>query len=45
MSEKDLDMEKEGVFTGSYAVNPVNGEKVPVYAGNFVLFRINETGD
>ncbi len=34
--EMDL-MEKDGVFTGSYAVNPVNGEKVPVYAGNFVV--------
>ncbi len=30
-------LEKEGAFTGSYAVNPANGEKVPVYAGNFVL--------
>lgn len=38
VSEKDMaDMEKEGVFTGSYAVNPVNGEKVPIYAGNFVV--------
>jgi leucyl-tRNA synthetase len=38
VSEKELEnMEKEGVFTGSYAVNPVNGEKVPVWAGNFVL--------
>jgi leucyl-tRNA synthetase len=38
VSEKDLgDMEKEGVFTGSYAINPANGEKVPVYAGNFVV--------
>ena len=38
VSEKDLeDMEKEGVFTGSYATNPINNEKVPVYAGNFVL--------
>ena len=37
-SGKDAEeLEKEGVFTGSYAVNPVNGEKVPVYAGNFVL--------
>jgi len=35
---KDLeDLEKEGVFTGSYAINPVNGEQIPVYAGNFVL--------
>ncbi len=38
VSEKGLaDMEKEGVFTGSYAINPVNGEKVPIYAGNFVV--------
>lgn len=37
-SEKDLgELEKEGVFTGSYAINPVTKEKVPVYAGNFVL--------
>jgi leucyl-tRNA synthetase len=31
------ELEKEGVFIGSYAVNPINGEKVPVYAGNFVI--------
>ncbi len=38
VSEKELaDMEKEGVFTGSYAINPINGDKVPVYAGNFVV--------
>jgi len=37
-SEKDLgDLEKEGVFTGSYAINPINNERVPVYAGNFVV--------
>ncbi|MCK4996835.1 leucine--tRNA ligase [Candidatus Pacearchaeota archaeon] len=38
ISEKELaDMEKLGVFTGSYAINPANGEKIPVYAGNFVV--------
>ncbi len=38
VSEKDMaDLEKEGVFTGSYAINPANGEKVPIYAGNFVV--------
>ncbi len=38
VSEKELEtLEKEGVFTGSYAINPINGEKVPVYAGNFVV--------
>ncbi|MBS3139237.1 leucine--tRNA ligase, partial [Candidatus Woesearchaeota archaeon] len=36
--QEDMDiMEKEGVFTGSYAVNPMTKEKVPVYAGNFVV--------
>lgn len=38
IKEEDIDtMEKEGVFTGSYAVHPLTKEKVPVYAGNFVL--------
>ncbi len=38
VSEKELEsLEKEGVFTGSYAINPLNNEKIPVYAGNFVL--------
>ena len=38
VSEKDqTDLEKEGVFTGSYAVNPINKEKVPIYTGNFVV--------
>jgi len=38
VKEEDIDqLEKEGVFTGSYAINPINNEKVPVYAGNFVL--------
>lgn len=29
--------EKRGAFTGSYAVNPLNDEKIPIYAGNFIL--------
>ncbi|MDD5331403.1 MAG: leucine--tRNA ligase [Candidatus Nanoarchaeia archaeon] len=38
VSEKELEaLEKEGVFTGSYAINPFTGEKVPVWIGNFVL--------
>ncbi|MBU1136722.1 MAG: leucine--tRNA ligase [Nanoarchaeota archaeon] len=37
-SEKDLEeLDKEGVFTGSFAINPVTNEKIPVWAGNFVL--------
>jgi leucyl-tRNA synthetase len=35
----DEKQEKEGVFTGAYAVNPLNGEKVPVWVGNFVLME------
>ena len=31
------DKEKTGVFTGSYAINPINGKKVPVYLADYVL--------
>jgi leucyl-tRNA synthetase len=30
-------VDKEGVFTGHHATNPFNGERVPVWVGNFVL--------
>ncbi len=29
--------EKTGVFTGGYAINPVNGEKVPIWVADYVL--------
>lgn len=29
--------EKSGVFTGSYAINPINGEKIPIYIADYVL--------
>lgn len=29
--------EKTGVFTGSYAINPVNGNKIPIWAADYVL--------
>ncbi|MGB8474572.1 MAG: leucine--tRNA ligase [Candidatus Acidiferrum sp.] len=32
-------MEKEGFFTGRYAINPFNSEKVPIWVGNFVLME------
>ena len=31
------DKDKTGVFTGAYAVNPMNGEKVPVWISDYVL--------
>ena len=37
-SDRDLaQQEKEGVFTGSYCLNPVTGRKMPIYLANFVL--------
>ncbi|RJR30334.1 MAG: leucine--tRNA ligase [Desulfobacteraceae bacterium] len=29
---------KEGLFTGRYCINPVTGEKIPIFVANFVLF-------
>ena len=29
--------EKEGIFTGAYAVNPMNGDKIPIWIANYVL--------
>ncbi len=34
-----IDLEKEGVFTGRYAVNPVNEEKIPIWIANYVLME------
>ena len=31
--------EKKGMFTGVYAINPFNGEKVPVWVTNYVLYE------
>ena len=37
LERTSLDKEKTGVFTGAYAVNPVNDEKVPVWIADYVL--------
>ncbi|MGV8140936.1 MAG: class I tRNA ligase family protein [Candidatus Woesearchaeota archaeon] len=37
LAEDNDFLEKSGVFTGLYAINPLNNEKVPIYAGNFVV--------
>ncbi len=29
--------EKTGVFTGAYAINPINGRRIPIYAADYVL--------
>ena len=33
------DYEKEGVFTGAYCMNPLTGERMPIYVANFVLME------
>lgn len=37
LERTDLAKDKSGVFTGRYAFNPVNGEKVPVWVADYVL--------
>ena len=37
LDRTELAKEKTGVFTGGTAINPVNGEKVPVWVADYVL--------
>jgi leucyl-tRNA synthetase len=35
--ERQADKEKSGVFTGAYAINPINGAKIPIWIADYVL--------
>ena len=37
LERTDLNKDKTGEFTGAYAINPVNGNKIPVYISDYVL--------
>jgi leucyl-tRNA synthetase len=37
LERTDLAKEKTGVFTGSYAINPVNDERIPIWISDYVL--------
>jgi leucyl-tRNA synthetase len=37
LERTELAKEKSGVFTGAYAINPVNGEKIPIWIADYVL--------
>jgi len=37
LERTDLAKEKTGVFTGAYAINPVNGAKLPIWVADYVL--------
>ena len=38
VERQETDREKTGVFTGAYAINPVNNEKIPVWIADYVLY-------
>src|SRR5574341_1433162 len=37
LQRQELDKEKTGVFTGGYAINPVNGARLPIWLADYVL--------
>lgn len=37
LERTELNKEKTGVFTGGYAINPVNGKKIPIWIADYVL--------
>ncbi|MEP2777605.1 MAG: leucine--tRNA ligase [Luteolibacter sp.] len=37
LDRTDLNKDKSGVFTGAYAINPVNGEEIPVWIADYVM--------
>ena len=37
LQRQELDKEKTGVFTGGYAINPVNHERLPIWIADYVL--------
>lgn len=39
LSRTSSETEKEGIFTGAYVINPFNGELVPIWVANYVLYE------
>ncbi|MDK8134772.1 leucine--tRNA ligase [Lactobacillus iners] len=37
LERTDLNKDKTGVFTGAYAINPINGDRVPIWISDYVL--------
>ena len=37
MQRTELNKDKSGTFTGSYAINPINNKKIPIWVGDYVL--------
>ena len=39
IERSSAEVEKEGIFTGKYIINPINNEKIPLWLGNYVLLE------
>ncbi|MCM8761265.1 MAG: leucine--tRNA ligase [Candidatus Omnitrophica bacterium] len=39
IARSDAKVEKEGIFTGRYVINPVNGNRIPIYVANYILME------
>jgi len=39
LERTDLNKEKSGVFIGAYAINPANGQKIPIWIADYVLIN------
>jgi len=39
ITRTQMDVEKEGVFTGKFVINPVNNEKIPIWIANYILME------
>jgi len=39
IQRKSLDKEKTGVFTGNYAINPINGDRIPIWVSDYVTIN------
>lgn len=37
LERTELNKDKTGVWTGSYAINPINNQRIPIYIGDYVL--------
>lgn len=44
IQRETVDKEKTGIFTGGYAINPVNGERIPVWIADYVLMTYGTGG-
>lgn len=42
LERTELNKDKDGVFTGAYAINPVNDEQVPIYIADYVLVNYGD---